>query len=102
MKKPGRNQPCLCGSGKKFKKCCASITVIHCKDIVTWLQRYDKDPPVDYSTMTVKDFNEPGALEVLLDRQKEVRIERASKYPAPTTTGLIASSVILNTDIQGG
>ncbi|MCK0154129.1 YchJ family protein [Alcanivorax sp. S6407] len=21
--KPGRNDPCLCGSGKKFKKCCA-------------------------------------------------------------------------------
>ncbi len=22
MKKPGRNDPCICGSGKKFKKCC--------------------------------------------------------------------------------
>jgi len=22
MKKPGRNDPCPCGSGKKFKKCC--------------------------------------------------------------------------------
>ena len=21
-KKPGRNDPCICGSGKKFKKCC--------------------------------------------------------------------------------
>lgn len=21
-KKPGRNEPCLCGSGKKYKKCC--------------------------------------------------------------------------------
>jgi len=21
-KKMGRNKPCLCGSGKKFKKCC--------------------------------------------------------------------------------
>ena len=20
--KPGRNEPCLCGSGKKYKKCC--------------------------------------------------------------------------------
>lgn len=24
MKKTGRNDPCLCGSGKKFKKCCES------------------------------------------------------------------------------
>ena len=23
MKKPGRNSPCPCGSGKKYKKCCA-------------------------------------------------------------------------------
>ncbi len=22
MNKPGRNDPCSCGSGKKFKKCC--------------------------------------------------------------------------------
>ena len=22
MSKPGRNDPCPCGSGKKFKKCC--------------------------------------------------------------------------------
>ncbi|WP_256243253.1 SEC-C metal-binding domain-containing protein [Bacillus sp. V3B] len=22
--KIGRNQPCLCGSGKKYKKCCGS------------------------------------------------------------------------------
>ncbi|MCG8482885.1 MAG: SEC-C domain-containing protein, partial [Clostridia bacterium] len=21
-KKPGRNEPCPCGSGKKYKKCC--------------------------------------------------------------------------------
>jgi hypothetical protein len=25
MQKPGRNDPCSCGSGKKFKKCCESI-----------------------------------------------------------------------------
>jgi hypothetical protein len=24
MKKAGRNDPCPCGSGKKFKKCCES------------------------------------------------------------------------------
>lgn len=25
-RKPGRNEPCLCGSGKKFKKCCGKQT----------------------------------------------------------------------------
>ena len=26
MEKPGRNDPCPCGSGKKFKKCCEMKT----------------------------------------------------------------------------
>ncbi len=28
MSKPGRNEPCPCGSGKKFKKCCGKNNVI--------------------------------------------------------------------------
>jgi len=27
--KPGRNEPCPCGSGKKFKKCCGQVTTYH-------------------------------------------------------------------------
>ncbi len=27
--KPGRNDPCPCGSGKKFKKCCGDIARMH-------------------------------------------------------------------------
>jgi uncharacterized protein len=27
MQKAGRNDPCPCGSGKKFKKCCETKTV---------------------------------------------------------------------------
>ncbi|MCL1481322.1 MAG: SEC-C domain-containing protein [Marinobacter sp.] len=26
-KKFGRNKPCPCGSGKKYKKCCATTTL---------------------------------------------------------------------------
>jgi hypothetical protein len=26
MAKPGRNDPCSCGSGKKYKRCCESKT----------------------------------------------------------------------------
>jgi tetratricopeptide (TPR) repeat protein len=28
--KPGRNDPCSCGSGKKYKKCCATAAVAEC------------------------------------------------------------------------
>ena len=27
--KPGRNDPCPCGSGKKFKKCCGTASTLH-------------------------------------------------------------------------
>ena len=27
--KVGRNDPCPCGSGKKFKKCCGAATTLH-------------------------------------------------------------------------
>ncbi len=27
--KPGRNEPCPCGSGKKFKKCCGAPSALH-------------------------------------------------------------------------
>jgi uncharacterized protein len=27
--KVGRNDPCPCGNGKKFKKCCGAATVLH-------------------------------------------------------------------------
>jgi preprotein translocase subunit SecA len=28
-KEQGRNEPCACGSGKKYKKCCALLPVIN-------------------------------------------------------------------------
>lgn len=28
MSKPGRNDPCPCGSGKKYKKCCLAETFV--------------------------------------------------------------------------
>ncbi|HEV2608487.1 MAG TPA: SEC-C metal-binding domain-containing protein, partial [Xanthomonadaceae bacterium] len=26
---PGRNDPCLCGTGRKFKKCCGAAATLH-------------------------------------------------------------------------
>jgi len=31
MSKISRNQPCACGSGKKFKKCCGSVLPVRCR-----------------------------------------------------------------------
>jgi hypothetical protein len=43
--KPGRNDPCHCGSGKKYKKCCYLAT--HTKDTEKLLQLLDSDDYID-------------------------------------------------------
>jgi hypothetical protein len=63
MEKAGRNEPCPCGSGKKFKKCCeskAAKKVIGTAEIITGPNKMSslfnrfvapppqpKDPPKD-------------------------------------------------------
>ena len=50
-KKPGRNDPCPCGSGKKYKKCCIDTeqtiierpTAVRIEDKYDLLERYPKD-----------------------------------------------------------
>lgn len=51
MKKAGRNDPCPCGSGKKFKKCCEGkplgarqITVNPAKNLSTLFQQSVQKP----------------------------------------------------------
>jgi len=34
--KPGRNDPCLCGSGKKYKQCCLKIEQVQPEDDFLW------------------------------------------------------------------
>jgi hypothetical protein len=34
--KPGRNEPCHCGSGKKFKQCCLVTTTVASPDDLLW------------------------------------------------------------------
>lgn len=46
--KIGRNDPCYCGSGKKFKKCCLNKTEeekLHDREIM-WLEDYPVEPDV--------------------------------------------------------
>ncbi|MCL2815254.1 MAG: DUF1186 domain-containing protein [Oscillospiraceae bacterium] len=52
-KKVGRNEPCPCGSGKKYKKCCINATkdvverptAVRVEDKYDLLERYPKDSP---------------------------------------------------------
>lgn len=72
----GRNDPCPCGSGKKFKKCCESTSAISIEEVQTEeLERilqtfYDEYPEKkdwpDFSEL-VKKWNEP--LKQYLDQE---------------------------------
>jgi len=74
-KKVGRNEPCPCGSGKKFKKCCAnkqrSRTIEHVP-LSTW----------DHASRWL--VNHKGK-EVIIVRQMAVEIDRETgeKFPEP-------------------
>ena len=59
MTKTGRNAPCPCGSGKKYKKCC----------LETDLAEERSPPPV------VEEAEEIGGTEVIEDEEFEVIVE---------------------------
>lgn len=75
-KKLGRNEPCPCGSGKKYKKCCLKnkkpATVERASKISTW----------DYVTRWVTTHK--GKV-VTIVRQMAVEIDRETgeKFPEP-------------------
>ena len=50
MKKPGRNDPCPCGSGRKYKQCCTQYggsAVREAADKVAWIRPSDTDRHYD-------------------------------------------------------
>jgi len=66
--KIGRNQPCPCGSGKKYKKCCLSAGEAHAaapspvherdQDLVTQLRRYAKQRFGEKWARAARDFTD--------------------------------------------
>ena len=43
-KKIGRNKPCICGSGKKFKRCCIDKEILELEDGIIGVERkYDEN-----------------------------------------------------------
>lgn len=83
----GRNDPCLCGSGKKFKKCCmdsgrftAAFTVadsVAAFDAVeSWA--FDDGPSEEEFDQASEEFHE-----LLTDRQMDVLYDDSSPYGQP-------------------
>ena len=61
--KPGRNDPCLCGSGKKYKKCCGALSE---------LLDFDGDPFTRYSQLIM-------AAKIKLDQFYGQQIKKVNK-----------------------
>ncbi|MDD2510766.1 MAG: SEC-C metal-binding domain-containing protein [Syntrophomonas sp.] len=61
--KPGRNDPCLCGSGKKYKKCCGALSE---------LLDFDGDPFTRYSQLII-------AAKIKLDQFYGQQIKKVNK-----------------------
>jgi hypothetical protein len=54
-KKPGRNDPCPCGSGKKYKRCCLPKDEADARELARQQTLFDDDQAFDEA-----DFNEDG------------------------------------------
>jgi hypothetical protein len=67
----GRNDPCPCGSGKKFKKCCIN-------NPEDWEDRASLRQEIYLPPIQEIDYGEPGINDLFLDSQKvhEVSAQR--------------------------
>ena len=99
MAKTGRNDPCPCGSGKKYKKCCISKKappapqseyrnphVPHWDDVIRWQAVVNRKTmtvvrqiPVTIDRETKKKFPEPYIAQVFVDRRCTKVITRTQK-----------------------
>ena len=73
MNKPGRNEPCHCGSGKKYKKCCLEKdTVAETAVFPINEERNEKDEVFHESNATYRYYDEPGEPETEADEDDNI------------------------------
>ncbi|MGH4122442.1 MAG: SEC-C metal-binding domain-containing protein [Clostridium sp.] len=77
--KPGRNEPCLCGSGKKYKKCCIDKVIINDKEME---QLYLKQ----YSLM--KNLTIQNCHQIIVDGNKIISANKPYKFISGTFTNM--------------
>ena len=54
MKKPGRNDPCPCGSGKKYKQCCGQLAE------VATVMSHSVDASIPQAIRAALDYHKTG------------------------------------------
>ena len=109
MTEPGRNDPCLCGSGKKYKKCCLgkysaqaqktgqSVQELYStqREKMPVLLNYDGDPAIfckAYFTALNKD-----SITAVLNGNKDIEFDKDTKrwdWLAPGTNRMGGNTII--------
>ena len=85
--KPGRNEPCPCGSGKKYKNCCAKAEAQSLQEAkaheeavpraIGWLAQYHRKA---FAEALQQEIHETA-----LAASTTTRTRRATPWPASTT-----------------
>lgn len=104
MAKIGRNEPCPCGSGKKYKKCCLknkkSATVEHVTpstwdDVIRWVVHHKgkeitivRQLPIHIDKDTGQKFPEPYIA--------QMRVDGLTMKALTRTTKILACRTIMN------
>lgn len=98
MRKPGRNDPCPCGSGKKHKKCCGVDNVI-AFDAALYEKKFT-DAHEQLSDYAIAHFQE-----ALVERTREYvksYTEQASEDDINSYVALISAWIVFNDPIARG
>ncbi|HLR71463.1 MAG TPA: SEC-C metal-binding domain-containing protein [Pseudogracilibacillus sp.] len=97
MKKPGRNDPCSCGSGKKYRKCCGKSNVIPFK-------RIDHNHELkklhdDLFLFAIGNYKEE--IDVAMDEYVQINNVFGEKVDVDTYVNLLVAWIIYNEPIIG-
>jgi len=100
MNKIGRNDPCPCGSGKKYKKCCIDKPILEIEEMVPRLN-YENSMQHFGSFWTYDEVNQISTEEIInklislgIPFEKETFLEDIEKFCSAEEFRIIGSPLL--------
>lgn len=107
MKKIGRNMPCPCGSGKKYKHCCESKDITNNLDEQINIELYNAHQNLisfvkdKYSHKIEEQYARLGQSYPMDDETRQIHVTGLTPWIATTVPCLDKGQTILNRFVQG-
>jgi hypothetical protein len=95
MAKIGRNDPCPCGSGKKYKKCCLGNEMHPTGTLAKAMPEFSPSPPADAPPCTAYVLAKLFEKSELYTRMKRREPKRARRYCTPGEVAKLSTEAIV-------